>query len=347
MIHKTSGKFQINIENTETGTVTELPWTDNAILDSWYSSQYAYNNLWYLHFGTGASPATRADTGLETPLNQRITSTSNLTEVNRQSVGAVCTEEITFVFVGAQGTVQGNVAELGLGQSTSATTKMFTRSLIKDGNGNPTTLSLGPNDILTVYYTITKFTDITATNVLASTVVDINGISTTCTLKYINWALGPLHAASSVYDYEGPFGRNETVTGTSYQGVTAAASLFILQRYATPFTGTIADESAMSINEVTLLTPKSVWDTSTSSGYIFGGVGVKKRMDSSVGNRQWLPGDSTGVWNGMFINYQSPSLGSLSGLARCRMMVTFDPPINKGENDSITFTDVSHSMKNS
>lgn len=61
--------------------------------------------------------------------------------------------EITVAHQFGQGEAAGNLSEIGI-QSGSASGPLWSRALILDGIGNPTTITVLPDDFLTCYYTL-------------------------------------------------------------------------------------------------------------------------------------------------------------------------------------------------
>src|SRR5690554_2382185 len=61
--------------------------------------------------------------------------------------------EITVQHQFGQGQAAGNLSEIGI-QHTSASGPLWSRALILDGQGNPTTITVLPDDFLTCYYTL-------------------------------------------------------------------------------------------------------------------------------------------------------------------------------------------------
>jgi hypothetical protein len=61
----------------------------------------------------------------------------------------------TWTFTFPQGDVVGTIAEIGVGWAATAGANLFSRELIRDGSGNPITLSLAAIDQLIVYYELT------------------------------------------------------------------------------------------------------------------------------------------------------------------------------------------------
>lgn len=76
---------------------------------------------------------------------------------------------ITRKFIFAAGVATGNIAEIGMANSQSATDGLFCRTLIKDSQGRPTVISKLADEILEVFYTlkiIINHQDITGVGVI-------------------------------------------------------------------------------------------------------------------------------------------------------------------------------------
>ena len=111
---------------------------------------------WITHvrIGTGSTPPSNGDTAL---VSQVAVSSSNAS-TNATSAGNGTWSAMTFTWVFAQGAVVGNIAELGA--STGAAASLFSRALVVDGAGNPTTISVTAIDILTVIYELRFYWDV-------------------------------------------------------------------------------------------------------------------------------------------------------------------------------------------
>ena len=159
---KISGEYKFVIMNTETNEEKETEWIPNLITDfgidklylgSSYSGDTTNNWAYYCSVGADNTPPTESDEAL---FNKIGATASYDTGYNSSSVeGAPNYRSIhTTKYTFTQGSVEGNISEVGVG-SKSDGTKLVSRALILDGNGNPTTLSLTSIDQLTVYYRIT------------------------------------------------------------------------------------------------------------------------------------------------------------------------------------------------
>lgn len=100
--------------------------------------------------GSGQTPPTFADTALQAPV---AFASGDVGLVGQSSNYARGWYEITVSYQFGQGVAAGNLSEIGI-QSGSASGPLWSRALILDGNGNPTTITVLPSDFLTCYYTL-------------------------------------------------------------------------------------------------------------------------------------------------------------------------------------------------
>jgi hypothetical protein len=108
----------------------------------------------------------------------------------------------------AAGVAAGTLAEVGVGLSPSA---LFSRALILDGNGNPTTVVVGVGEALTVFYEFRNYPPLTDT----TGSVTISGVSYNYTVRAANCGAGNW-APSELGDVDGP------LAVTAYQAGIAA-----------------------------------------------------------------------------------------------------------------------------
>lgn len=156
--------------------------------------------LWFnvVRLGTGNTTPAVGDTALA---NQIAASGTNLSLATGGAAdGSWSSLTATWVF--AQGAVVGNVSEIGT--SSGATGNLFSRALIVDGSGAPTTISVTAMDILTVVYEFRVYYDLTD----KVTTVNVLGVDYTLTTRACQ--LGA-RRANSWYSY-GHTGDNNSTT---------------------------------------------------------------------------------------------------------------------------------------
>lgn len=155
--------------------VDQTGWFDNLITDSgldYFAGAYQGGALAVsVHVGTGTTPPAVTDTELEALVATG--SMRNSVSVTRQL--SVLPYYISRVNVGSfgVGTVVGTISECGIGSHPP----LFSRSLIQDQNGNPTTLTVTAADELFMYYELRHYIDTTDFAVS----FDANGVTQTGT----------------------------------------------------------------------------------------------------------------------------------------------------------------------
>lgn len=132
-------------------------WIPNLVLDAGLdrigsSSGGMFTNC---AVGTGTTTPAVSQTSLVTQI--AFTAKTSSTAVNLGST--TYAGQYTAIYTFAQGAVVGNIAEMGVGWDS--TVHLFSRSLIVDGSGTPTTITVVSLDQLTVYYRLTNIPVIT------------------------------------------------------------------------------------------------------------------------------------------------------------------------------------------
>lgn len=151
-----SGQYKAVITRAN-GIIEELPWFDNLITDHGLNAlgqddKYA---ILKCHVGTGNSTPNINQIALDA-----LIATENITEYTSVNLGSpTYAGEFVHKTVFAQGSVVGNITEVGVGGLTPD--ELFSRALFKDTNGDPVSLTLTAIDQLTLYYKITLTQDLT------------------------------------------------------------------------------------------------------------------------------------------------------------------------------------------
>ncbi|HEX7764156.1 MAG TPA: hypothetical protein VF433_11175 [Cellvibrio sp.] len=122
--------------------------------------------------GTGSTaPAPTQNT-----LVSQLAVTSTVQSVTGNTSGTapyLCTRTIVYRF--AAGAAVGNLSEIGVGSNTGTPMPCFSRELIRDGMGNPTTLTVLSDEFLDVTYQVTlapPLSDVTGTFSISGTPYD-------------------------------------------------------------------------------------------------------------------------------------------------------------------------------
>lgn len=126
--------------------------------------------------GTGTSAPTNIQTQLDAQVASSTYSSAISSSVNSGSPNYITT--LTFGYPYAQGAVVGNMTEIGTGWSSTGAT-LFSRALILDSSGNPTSITITAIDQLTVYYRLSAIPDLSD----KFGVINIGGVNYNYTLR--------------------------------------------------------------------------------------------------------------------------------------------------------------------
>lgn len=178
--------------------VQETDWFDNIVLDLGLNRLGVQSGDYFRYCRLG--------TGVSTPIESQMTLDSQIGYTSRSSsqsdscynVGAptyACLYTFSYTF--AQGSVIGNVSEIGVGWGATGNS-LFSRALITDSYGNPTSISIIAIDQLTVYYRFKMFptlTDSSGSFVIngevynyQSRIAAVSNFGANNSLWYYNWA---------------------------------------------------------------------------------------------------------------------------------------------------------------
>lgn len=157
-----AGRFQIEKHTVdESGAEVPgsrhvaTPWTNNLITDSGLDNMSSSTFMRQCSIGAGNAEPSPADV----ELGSTLATTSGSTALGPRDVDAGFNSIVgTYVF--GQGEGVGIISELGVRPTSGPIT---TRALIRDQDGNPTTITKGPMDVLTVTYQLREYPDLTDT----------------------------------------------------------------------------------------------------------------------------------------------------------------------------------------
>jgi len=146
-----AGRVKLQISGGARGTI-DYPWQDNMILDQGFE-QLIVNNTFnspiaFLSIGVGSSSQVvqPTDTGLISPIAFTPFSQSAAAH-GWDAVGGFGWSRASRSF--ARGAAAGNVSELTTGYAANNTSAMA-RALVRDAMGNPTTITVLSDEVLTV-----------------------------------------------------------------------------------------------------------------------------------------------------------------------------------------------------
>lgn len=138
------------------------PWNKNLILDAGLNRMATSGDyIRYCQVGSGSSVPATGQVSLDSLVAGVEGADGALTVAPSAPYYVSRIRSYTF----ATGVAAGNLSEVGVGWALSGTT-LFSRSLIKDSGGNPTTITILPDESLNVIYEFRYYgppTDITGT----------------------------------------------------------------------------------------------------------------------------------------------------------------------------------------
>lgn len=225
-----AGFFKIEAVNEETGERRVLAdWFPNLILDQGLNRlglAPSVSAASHCQVGTGSTAPTVTDTQLQSFL----AGTNNVQSTSESYVaGPPPYQRAVRTYRFATGAAAGNLSEVGIGWGASGTV-LFSRALIKDGSGNPTTITVLSTEALDISYEIRNYpptTDVTGS-------VTISGTSYSYTIRaaYITqalnwgavWALDRGFAVSGVSSsaaYDGSIGSTSSGPSGGSSGATS------------------------------------------------------------------------------------------------------------------------------
>lgn len=189
-------------------------WFPNLILDAGLNRMGTSSYMTACQVGTGSAAPATTDTALQSILfgTSNNTAASNPSAVAAPWYGGM---RLTWRFTAGQ--AAGNLSEVGVGWGTSGNT-LFSRALILDGGGSPTTITVLSDEIIDVTYELRLY----APAADAVGTITISGTNYDFTVRaglVGNWAVG-----SGIGSIVGPGGSNPTCTNGAIAAVTATPS---------------------------------------------------------------------------------------------------------------------------
>lgn len=146
------GEWRLEKRTVSGLTVADTGWFDNLITD-WgldrYTTLQHSSMTRYCHVGTGNTPPKNTDTQLQSRLGQTERSGGNSTSMSPSTPPYYSETQWTYPFT--LGSVVGNLAEIGVGQN-GPSGSLWSRALIVDQNGEPTTFPVLDDEQLIAYY---------------------------------------------------------------------------------------------------------------------------------------------------------------------------------------------------
>ena len=304
------GRFKFLVENKITGLTSETKWMANLVLNSAFTlvSSSSSSVTWRIELGTGSAPPTIADNALEAFLVKRTATSSGLINGASTSFSSpVYSTSNGFDFVFSLGAVVGNLSEIGL----SLNDTLVTRALITDELGDPTTITVGANDILTVKYLIGY--DIDTSHPPGVAVVDFDGQAINLSAKWCNIGLG---AANKNGMNNGVFPLHNINNGERVWIVETLPS--------DPLSNISGGTTPISfLNSVSGIGISNFWQL----GMVATGSSWTKTISYTS-----VAGSNTGNWNGFCIGADGANAGSIIALFE------FDSTFIKLANQQVTIS---------
>jgi hypothetical protein len=203
-----SGVARFIVKNAKGEVTLDTGEQKNMLLDGWFAANNTSEPS-VCHVGTGTTPPVGTDTTLESHLAYTSTTTSgagSFFESGDDVTGWVLSTK-EFIWSFAQGAVVGNISEYGLNNSAS-NAGMKVRNLIKDSNGDPTTISITAQDQLVITWRMRKHIPGSAAMIAAENTQQLmlNNVLTDVTITGINpgllknWVLST--ARPEAFDFE-------------------------------------------------------------------------------------------------------------------------------------------------
>lgn len=165
-----SGRYRLQVFHGDTDILLkDTGWFDNLITNNGMNLICTGIGYGVAVVGSGSVTPQFTDTSLQTLLATSSGTPTSAFGVQTSVEPYYGWERKTAVF--GIGAIQGTIAEVGFGVSA---TNLFSRALLTDINGTPTTLTLGGIDRLTLTYEVRQYINITDNTYT----IDVNGVST-------------------------------------------------------------------------------------------------------------------------------------------------------------------------
>lgn len=178
-----AGRVMLHIHGGERGDIA-VPWFDNMILDQGLDFILGGRGFPTRVFtGSSSEPVAATQTGVIAPLAQGNTIVNSAHGYDEE-LGCGWTR---FGVRFARGVAQGNISELSFGLDTYGVgnTEAFCRTLVKDSGGNPTTITVLPDEVLDVYWELRRWWEQPANHDIT---YDDDGVDVTTAVTYPSYA---------------------------------------------------------------------------------------------------------------------------------------------------------------
>lgn len=227
-----SGWFKIEAVNSQTGQKRLLAdWFPNLITEGGLERLGTASIILACQVGSGNAAPTVND-------NQLQARVAGTTTIQAFGFSAQPTAPyygvITNTYRFAAGAAAGNLAEVGVGWTTTAT--LFSRALILDGGGNPTTITVLSNEFLDVSYELRLYPPLTDSNFQ----LVISGVTYTCVMRaskvtsseeWSRWSAGIIGGNAQAFNFVAYNAAIGAIT-SGPSGTSGSCSSFSLASYS-------------------------------------------------------------------------------------------------------------------
>lgn len=228
-----AGRVKLQISGGKRGTI-DYPWQDNMILDQGFVQLIVYDiTAWSIalgSFGVGSSsqPVQPTDTGLIAPI--AFTPLNFSASHGWDAAGGFGWSRVSQSF--ARGAAAGNISELTTGYAANNTSAMA-RALVRDEAGNPTTITVLSDEVLTITWEWRKWWTVAQPHTIE---YSVDGVPHTTTVNY----------KDTLSTDDGALG-NGGVNPISSQLISSNGGVFVGE-FKTTFTETQGNPQVSSVN---------------------------------------------------------------------------------------------------
>jgi hypothetical protein len=149
-----AGRLKLDVRGPGGELRRSTGWFHNLVLDSGLNGIGTKNMIFQCYVGTGTAEPAVTDTALASFL---AATSSITTRTPGASSSAPYYKKNTQIFRFPVGVAAGNVSEIGIASEGTPPKPLFSRALVLDGDGNPTTITVLSDEILDVTYEIRAY----------------------------------------------------------------------------------------------------------------------------------------------------------------------------------------------
>lgn len=293
---RVKGRYRMQVIRPDGSVRLDTGWFDNLITNIGLDQYYQLSGMGNCYVGSGNTAPAFTDTQLVALVGSG-SGAGGTTQTNNGVSPYVGTTTLNYTF--PAGTATGNLSEIGLGATA---TTLFSRALIVDNVGSPTTITILSNEQLNVSYqlgTIVPLTDVVG----SITITGIGTVSTTVRAANATspnvWAALP-NDSPTTPGIGGPNNTNSTSVFTAGIGAITAQPAGGLNGCDSGSHTTYVPGSFQSLVSVTYgLASGNIAGGINSATFAFGNLSIS-RGQWQVGFGTNIPKDNTHV---LTLNY--------------------------------------------